>query len=566
MKRLMSLVMLLLLITPGSGQSVIPQNSYDVEAKKHSLLSDLQFLAADSLNLEKPLARALAQAEVADAAWTLDLTWAKKLLREAYELTLPPEEEQAKFRNRPVGSPPIFAAGESAARNRLRVHVLRIASRDKAFGDELALSGAQKLGKFEEQARYATLADQAAKNGDLSTAGEYVLRALKTDASQTETIEAINEIAKRDRAMADGLILQYLTLLRNFPISYADQSDLRTRLTMGRIITPHLYDGLWPEQNVPPPGVAVIRAYVGYVIDVSSRKETADLQRGRLWLLSVWGMLKQHAPELTDRFLELEVRSRRPNEDVPLPKTTLEDIYKKRYQERMRDSLGKEQADEQSINAALSRGDFDKARKLIDKLADGAQKVQFVETVNLREALGLAVKGDTAGAEGLAARLNKAASILQVYPVVIEKCVAKKDQACATGLVSQAVRQLRKADATPATPPPGIPAFAMATSKEADPVLMSLSKLAKLIVPLDDSLALEVLGEMIAAANRSEVDTDQGRTGFDTDVFKDFAARNETQALLSAQTFKDRLRRIVSLATIHKRKAERLPQKIKSHS
>jgi hypothetical protein len=165
-------------------------------------------------------------------------------------------------------------------------------------------------------------------------------------------------------------------------------------------------------------------------------------------------MLKQHAPELTEAFLELEVRRRRPNEDVPLPKTTLDDVYKKKYQERMRDSLGKEQADEQSINAALSRGDFDKARKLINKLGDGAQKIQFLESVNLREALSLAAKGDTVGAERLAARLNKAASILQIYPVVIEKCVAKKDQACATSLVSQAVRQLRQADATPATPPP----------------------------------------------------------------------------------------------------------------
>jgi len=421
------------------------------------------------------------------------------------------------------------------------------------------LLGAQKLGKFEEQSQYATLAEHAAKNGDLPTAGDYVLRALKTDASQTETIDAINEIAKRDRAFADGLILQYLALLRNFPISNSDQSDVRTLFTMSRIITPHRWDGLLPEQHVPPPpGAAVVRAYVGYVIDVLSRRETADLQRGRLRLLSVWGMLKQHAPELTDRFLELEVRSRRPNEDVPLPKTTLEDVYKKRYQERLKDALGKDGVDEQSINAAISRGDFAKARKLIDKLPDGAPKIEFTETVNLREALSLAAKGDVAGAERLAARLLKAFSILQLYPVLIEKCVAKKDQACATTLVTQAVRQLRQADATPATPPPGFPASAVASNREADPVLMSLSKLAKQIVPLDESLALEVLGEMIAAANRSEVDTDQGRTGFDTGVFPDFAARNETQALLSAQTFKDRLRRIVSLATIYKPKAEKL--------
>jgi hypothetical protein len=558
----MSLVMLLVFAASGSGQRIVPQpNVDDVEARKLSLLSELQFLAADSLNLEKPLARALAQAEVADAAWTLDQTWAKKLLREAYELTLPPEEEQAKLRGRAVGSPPIFASGETRSRNRLRNHILALAGRDKAFGDELAILGAQKLGKFEEQAGYARFAEQAAKNGDLETAGDYVLRALGTDASQTEAINALNEIAKQNRAAADDLILRYLALLRNFPISNTDESNSRTRFMMGRLITPHLYDGLLPQQNVPPPGAAVVRAYVNYVIDVLSKKETADLQRGRLWLLSVWGMLKQHAPELTDAFLELEVRSRRPNEAVPLPKTTLDDVYKKKYQERMRDSLGKEGTDEQSINAALSRGDFGKARRLIDKLPDGAQKTRFVEAVNLREALSLAAQGDVAGAERLAARLNKAASMLQLYPFVIEKCIAKKDRACATSLVLQAVRQLRQDDGTPATPPDGIPAAAIATSKEADPVLMSLSKLAKLVVRLDESLALEVLGEMIAAANRSEVDTDQGRTGFDADVFKDFAARNETQAVLSAHTLKDRLRRIVSLTMIYKRKAETLARR-----
>jgi nucleotide-binding universal stress UspA family protein len=90
---------------------------------------------------------------------------------------------------------------------------------------------------------------------------------------------------------------------------------------------------------------------------------------------------------------------------------------------------------------------------------------------------------------------------------------------------------------------------------------MSLSKLAKLILPLDESLAREVLNELVEAANRSEVDTDQGRTGFESDVFKAFAAKDNAQSLIVAQTFKDRLRRIVSLATVYKWTAEGLTQK-----
>lgn len=568
MRRFMSLMLLLLLAAPSFSQSKTtrPGNNdanngaSDVEVKRFSLLSELQVLASDSLSLDKPLARALAQAEIADVAWTLDRKWAKKLLREAYELTLPPEEEQTKLRNRPVGSQPIVASSENRARGSVRRRILGIANRDKTFGEELVSLGAEKLGKFEEQLRYAEFAEQSARNGDLKAASEYVLSALRIDPSQTETINAINEIAKKDRAAADNLIIQYIGFLRGFPIAYEDQSDLRTMFVLSRLVFPHVYAQLLGQQ-IPPPGPAVIRAYIGYVIDMVSKQEPGEMQKSRFWLLSVWGPLKQYAPELTNTFLELEVRSRRPNETVPLPKTSLEDEYRKRYQDRVKEALDKDQADEQAINSTLSRGDFGKARKLIDKLKDGPEKTQFIETVNIEEALSLAKKGDLLGAEGLAAQLNKAVSILRVYPAIIERCVAKKDQPCASNLVLQAVRQLKQADTTPTTPPDGIPASAIPTSKEVDPVLLSLSKLAKLILPLAETLALEVLNEMVAAANRSEVDTDQGRIGFESDVFKAFAAKDETQSLLVAQTFKDRLRRIVSLTAVYKWKAEELTQK-----
>ncbi len=566
MRNLLSLVLLLLLATSGLSQNAITKPGHDgaddAEIKRLSLLSDLQSLASDSLNLDKPLARSLAQAEIADVAWTLDRAWAKKLLREAYELTLPSEEEQLKHRNRPAGAPPIFAPNENRARGGVRRRVLWVASRDKAFAEELADMGAKKLGKFEEQLRYSELADQAVRDGDFKVASDYILRALKTDASQTSALNAINELAKKNRAAADQLIIQYIALLRGFPISYDDQSDLRTGFMLNGLVFPHRFPHFNVPQEVPPPGPAVVRAYLNYTLDRLGRMDQDRLRKARLTLLNAWGPLKQYAPELTDAFLELEVRSRRPNETVPLPKTNMEDEYKKRAQEqaRIREELEKDQPDEREISAAISRGDFAQARKLIDKLKDGPEKNQLAETVNVQEALGLAAKGDTPGAERLAGRLNKAASVLRVYPVVIEKCVANKDHACALGLVARAVGQLKQADTAPATPPAGIPASAIASSKEFDPVVMSLGKLAKLILPLDEALALEVLGEMIAAANRSEIDTGQGRTGFESDIFRAFAAKNEAQTLLAARTLEDRLRRIVSLAAVYKRRAEELKQ------
>jgi hypothetical protein len=535
----------------------------DREIKRLSLLSDIQFLASDSSNLNNPLARAAAQAEIADAAWALDSAWAKKLLREAFELTLPPEEEQAKLRARPVGAQPIFPSSEGRARASLRRRILSIANRDKTFADELTQLGAQKLGKHEEQLGYVDLADQAIVGGDLAAASDYIRKAMVIDPSQTSVVNAINEIAKKDRAAADRIILQYFALLRNFHLTADNQSIVRAMFTMSMLITPQRYSMIPSQKGVPPPEPAVVRAYISYVLDYVRGQDPGQMQTSRLWLLSVWDLLKQYAPDLTEPFLELELLTRGPGAE-PLPKTSLADAYKEKYQKQSQEALEKEQADERDINAAISNADFGKARKLIDKLADGPQKRQFLEAVNTREALSLAGKGDAVGAERLAGQLNTAASILQVYPILTEKCIGRKDQPCASRLVSQAVRQLKQADTTPAKPPPGMPASVIAGAKEADPVLISLSRLAKQILQLDETLALEVLDEMVAAANRSEIATEMGRTGFEAEVFKTFAAKDEARSLLAAQTLKDRLSRIVSLAAIYKFKAEKLkPQAVK---
>lgn len=569
MRRFVPFALLLLLTSLGLGQTKVVNTAGagddTMESRRLSLISDLQFLASDSQNLnDKPLARALAQAEVADVAWVLDREWAKKLLREAYALTLPPEEEQLKLRNRPAGSLPVFAPSENRARDNVRRRVLEVARRDKALVEELTESGARKLGSFEEQFRQSELAKQSLIDGDLKAAGEHVLSALQADPTQTSTLSVINDLAKRDRAAADNLILQYITLLRSFPISFDDQSDLRTTHMLSRLIFPH-FDPR--NQDTPPPGPAVMRAYVGYVIDTVSREEPARMQMSRLWLLSVWGLLKQYAPELTEQFLALEVQSRRPNETVPLPRTSLEDEYKKRAREQAKNKAEgeKDEPDEQVINAAIGRGDFAQARELINKLKDGPVKEQLTEDANVGEALSLATKGDISGAEILAGRLNRATSILRTYPSLVEKCAAKRDHPCASRLVLQAVRQLKRSDPSLATPPGGIPAAAIPTSKEVDPVLASLSKLVKLILPIDDTLALDVLNEMVAAANRSAVDTGQGWTGFETDVFTKFAAKNETEALMTAQTLDDRLRRIVSLAAVYKWRAAAVAQKSRSN-
>ncbi len=241
--------------------------------------------------------------------------------------------------------------------------------------------------------------------------------------------------------------------------------------------------------------------------------------------------------------------------------TSMEDEYKAKYEKRVKEASESNQPDEAIIGSMISRGDFSKAHKLIDKLSDGPQKTQLTEMVNMREALSFAAKGNTFEAELLAEKLNKATSILQVYPAIISKCTAKKDQPCVTTAFYQAMKQLKRADIAPPTPPAGIPASIIATSREFDPVLSSLAKLAKAVAPISDTLALEALDETVSAANSSDVDTSQGRVGFDIDIFKILAPKNEQRAFQAATNLKDPLRQIIALAVIDQWKAKELSKK-----
>jgi len=98
----------------------------------------------------------------------------------------------------------------------------------------------------------------------------------------------------------------------------------------------------------------------------------------------------------------------------------------------------------------------------------------------------------------------------------------------------------------------------MGTRSEFDPVLSSLGSLASAVISVKDELALDVLDELVIAANHSEVDTGQGRTGFESSLFKKLAEKNEARVNLAATQMKDPLRQIVALAAIDQLKADKL--------
>lgn len=562
MKRILLTTVLMALLTPSlNGQSIeIKLDDNDIALRKLGLLSSLQALETESTKLDKVLARALAKAEIADAAWVLDQAWAKKLLREAYEFTFPEEEEQNKLRNELVGAAPKFPTDIDRARSEVRNRVFSIAVRDKAFVDELTKLGAQKLGHYEELLRNANLATKAIEAGDKEAAGRYILQSIEADPTQISAGRAILDLAAKDRAAADTLIIQYIERLRTIPLSFENQSLGRTHLILNELVFPN------PNRNILLAGPLVMRAYVAYIIESLRKLEQLRpgfLKRARGILLTAWLPLKKYAPELTQAFFELERLSISPGDDASLPKVSDVEASKERYEKRVKDALNSDQPDELAINFAITRGDFDKARKLIEKLSDGPIKTQLTEMVNTQEAISLAKKGNLVEAERLAGQLNKATSILQVYPVIINKYVISKDHSNATLIVYQAIKQLKHANTEVAIPPAGIPSSALVISRELDPVLLSLSKLAKVVVSMDEPLALEILDETVRSANASDMDTGQGRTGIDLDVFRKLTPKNEIRVRQAAESLKDPLRRIVALAIIYQWEAEELEKRAK---
>ncbi|HLL14077.1 MAG TPA: hypothetical protein VK388_03270 [Pyrinomonadaceae bacterium] len=541
-----------------SDRSSLAVGANAIAAERGVLLSQLQLLETKTAKLDHPLAVALAKAEIADAAWSLDESWARQLLIEAYDLTLPRDNDQEGAR--PVGSPPPMTNAAERARDDARRRVLAVAARGETFAGELIKRGAAKVGRFVEQKMYADLATDALNRGDKKAAGDYVANAIDTDPTQVASVNVILALAAHDRAAADDLTIKYIERLRAFPLSRSDQSLVRSYFILGRLIFGPSDTG----DKAPPPGPAVMKAYVSYVIESLSRiaqSDPASLRSARLFLMSAWMPLKQYAPEMAGAFMELEKLSRPPGADASLPQRSMDEIYRERYEQQAKQALKDGQPTDLIILNAASSGDFDKARELIRKLPDGQRKNQLTEAVNVKELLTLSARGDMAKAEGIGMGLKRATSILQVYPVMIKKCLAEKDSVCASRLAYQAVRQLKQSETSTPESPPGVPAAALPTLKEVDPVLLSLGALADAVGSADESLALEILEEVVKAANASFVDTTQGRIGFDARIFRKLASKNEPRVLTVAEELKDPLRRVVATAAVFQWKAEELQKK-----
>jgi hypothetical protein len=553
----LSLAMVLWSVTLYAQSVPALIDSDDFLQQRLTLLSDLQGLTARAKQIEKPLARAAAETEIADALWWLDLDLAKELLREAFKLTFPEDAEQEKLRKIPVGAPPQMPTPLASTRSGLRRAVLRIASRDKAFANELARAAAENLGPYDAHMSYASLAHNAVVDGDYEAAGKYILQSIDAEPTQLTGPLEINQLASKNRADADALILAYLNKLTSPPLE--NQVRSRAFLALSVLIQPNeFFDRI---SGIPPPGPAVMRAYVLYMLNTAAilAQSPGTAPAAHATLVYVHPLLQRYAPELKSQFMELEQRSRKPGEDFSLPTPReREAASKEKFDKQVETELETDHPDAMLIQRVISRGDFAKASKLIDKLADGPQKTELIEILTTQQAITLAKHGDLTGALKLAESLVKAVSITRVFPLIAGKCAAKDDGACARDSVNQAVRQLKKADVTPFAPPPGVPASIMGTSKDLDLTLTSLATLISAVMPLKDDLALELLDELVMAANQSKLDTGQARTGFETSLFKKLAEKGEDRTTAAAIRFQDPLRQVVALAAIDQWRVDKL--------
>jgi hypothetical protein len=531
--------------------------------KRMALLSEVKTLAIEIPKLDGPLARALADAEIADAAWKLDREWAKSILREAYGLTYPTEEEQGKFGPQTPGTAPMPPTAIGRARSEVRKRILSVARRDKVFADQLIHDSSAHVTKDDRQMMYAQLARIALDEGDNEAASRSIQNNMEVDPTQLVFVDLVNDLAMKDRAAADKLIIQCMANLSALQLSDRNFNSRRADVVLSWLMFPNSF---FPDPNkrIPDPGPEAIRAYVSYVIEsltAQEQREPGSLKRSRSVLLSTWLFLNAYAPEFKGRFMQLEALSRIPGKDASLPTQSYEEADKERFRKRDNDALNSNEPSDLSIGSVIAREDFETARKLISKLPDGERKTGFTEQVNTREAISLARKGDLVGAQSLAERLTRVGSMLQIYPLIVQRYATNKDQVGASAAVHQAVQQLKNADTksvAASTQAFALPAAFAPSASEIDPVLSGLAKLAKAVLPVDSLLASEVVDEMVLKANGSQIDTKLGRTGIDSDVFNKLAAKDEIRARSAAESFKDRLRRIVALAAIYQWKADAL--------
>lgn len=546
------------------------QGAESAARQKESLLADVRALGEESKELLKPLDAAAAKAEIASAAWTLDRDWSKQLLREALALTFPEEAYRPKLREHEVGAPLKPPTPEESARSIVRRRILKVADADPSFARELAGVTARELGSVQEVEQYTQLASAAVGEGRLEEAGDLITRAMEAEPTLINISSAINEVAGRDRAAADRLMMRYVEALRALPLSVfteRNHTGLRLPYSFVSMLVPGA--GMSQPDDFKPPSREVVRAYIDFVMDTMGRAEQAhaDITQMHAMLTLLWPLVAEQAPELTAQFNALELASRRPGATLP-PLRTFAEMKKggdKRYEERIK--IARETKDpldlEMAATSAMGRNDFEEARKLLDMLKDERLKSQLSEMADEKESVYLTNKGDTAGASRLARQLTRPDSILRAYPPLIRRLAKEKDTASAQFLAYEAAQRLKTSAEKEADDDSYIPSLLAPVASsirvfKQSRALVALSELALAVEPAGSETALDVLDALVECASKARVTSEQGSPNFNAEAFARLAAADDARVRAAAARLEDRLQRIAALAAVYRADAERL--------
>ncbi|HEX8116180.1 MAG TPA: hypothetical protein VF521_02800 [Pyrinomonadaceae bacterium] len=570
--------------TQAPEQTATAQDEVDPLAEpRAALLADLRALEAESRELLKPLDAASAKAEIAAAAWTLDRELAKSLLRDALALTFPEEVDRARLRERPIGAELQLGPAENGARGRIRRRIYAIAARDRALARELGETEARELGRVEGVQRETALAVEAAGEGRVEEASELILRAAETEPTLLNVGQAINHVAAQDRAAADRLMLAYIERLRQLPLSIftrQNQASLRLPLSFSLMLRPaDDFPFNRTPTTPPPPGREVVRAYLSFVVETMTRveREGGDLSALHGFAVMAWPTMMQYAPEMAAQFGALERASRPQGQGAP-PLRTFAEIKTdydptKKYEERVKAARQTKDplALEVAAGFAMSRKDFEEARKLIALLKDGETKTQLSDEANARESLHLLGAGDLAGAERLARQLNSVANIIRAFPPLVRRLAKDGDSGRAALLADEAGRRLRASaeksngndNYVPSELAPMAGAIRIYKQSRA---LEGMSEVALAAEPIAPQSALDLLDALVETAAKARVTSELGNPNFNPEAFARLSARDAGRVRSTASRLEDRLQRIAALAAVTRGEAERLEKPEKKNA
>jgi hypothetical protein len=564
-----------------AGQQAVAaalQSAADAARRRDSLLADVRALAEESKELLNPLDAAAAKAEVASAAWTLDREWSKQLLREALALTFPEESSRAKLREHAVGSPLALGSLEDQARGLVRRRVLKIASADPAFARELADTTARELGVVQQVGEYTQLAGDAARAGRLEEASDLILRAADAEPTLMNIGGSIMDLATHDRAAADRLIIQYIQRLRALPVAtFIEQRQGFATATLGlrMALMPAAHAFFAGENSAPaaPAGREAFRAYFSFMLDTYGAME--QLQPGstrgtiRREISFSWQQFNEYAPDLLAQFLQLERSTRAAGATAPVfPPPNPPEADRERYEQRLKDARETKDplALEVAATSAMTRNDFEEARKLIGMLTDEHLKSQLVEMADEKESVYLTNSGDLAGAARLARQLARPVSIMRAYPPLIRRLAKGGDAASAQFLTYEAAQRVKTSaekgtDDDTYTPSLLAPVASSIRVFKQPRALAVLSELALAAEPAGGDTALDVLDALVECASKARITSEQGSPNFNAEVFARLSGADDARVRAAASRLEDRLQRVFALAAVYRADAERLNKK-----